>query len=208
MFYFFSFGVILYSIKEKGYKIFMKCNRCKKENLRKANFCQSCGKKFTDKEKEEAMKSTTIGTIKYYEEWIDEHTIVKYLKHPLTKVIYILGILAIGFYNIYEMGTELKIMNGDNYEVSYNTEADEYYIVTDEPPKDGKVYLSMYIPNKVETMTVDYYNPDGVLLETENKTNHEGIVLNINTLANNYYTIKDDQKDSKKLKVFIYYGGA
>lgn len=105
------------------------------------------------------------------------------------------------------MGTELKIMNGENYEVTYNEDTDEYYIVTKEAPVDGKVYLSMYIPNRVENMTVDYFSPDGILLESETKTNHEGILLNVNTLANNFYTIKDDQKKSKTLKVFIYYGG-
>lgn len=185
----------------------MRCSKCKKENLRKANYCQSCGKNFTDKEKEEAMKSTAIGTIKYYEEWINEHTIIKLIKHPLTKVLSVLAILALGFYNIYTMGTELKIMNGENYEVTYNEDTDEYYIVTKEAPVDGKVYLSMYIPNRVENMTVDYFSPDGILLESETKTNHEGILLNVNTLANNFYTIKDDQKKSKTLKVFIYYGG-
>lgn len=185
----------------------MKCSKCKRENLRKANFCQFCGREFTKEEKEEEQKSTLIGKVKYWEDWIDEHTFKKYLEHPVAKILYVLAFLAIGLYNIYSMGSELKLLNGENYEVSYNTELDEYYIVTKEPPLDGKVYLTMYVPNKVDYMTVNHYSPEGNLLDAEEKSNHEGIILTANTTDNNYYTIKDNLEDSKELKVFIYYGG-
>ncbi len=185
----------------------MQCSKCKKENIKKANYCQGCGRKFSEEEKEKARNTGIIGKIRHWEEVIDGNPIKRFFDNPVVKAIPIIALLAFGFYNIYKMGSDLTILKGDDYEITYNSDKDEYYVVTKEPPLDGKVYLNMYIPNKIDKLTVSHFDENGSLLESVDKDKKDEIVLNANTTENLYYTITDNLEEPITYKVYIYYGG-
>lgn len=175
----------------------MKCNKCKKENIVSSSYCKYCGNKFSEEEKKTARRKTFIGKIEMMEKTYKICTLQKITGHILFKIASVIGVLIIGLLFLFNYGSDLKILNSISYDLSYNEEEKEYYIVTD---KD-EVLLNLYIPNSIDDIKVSRVENEKVI-EVKEYSKGDEILLYTN-LENDYYLL--EAKDSK-LKLFVYGG--
>ena len=103
----------------------MKCSKCSKRNIRNANYCKFCGHKFTNEEKEKSKNSGLLGLLNRFQKWYNLCTLSVITDHIAFKIIVVLGVLAIGIYNVISIGSELKVLDSSYYEVQYNKKNDE-----------------------------------------------------------------------------------
>lgn len=178
----------------------MICKKCNKDNLLKANYCQHCGNQFTQQDKDEAYSGTIFGKFEKLEGYAG------YLK-PLefitgSKIFRIATIAVLVLYSVFVSmsgGDNLRIEDGKNYDVMFNTDNRAYYVVSEDYYVDAQLYLPRdtmgvtvsTIDMYGQTVDVSFYEPtDGIVLEAGNgnryvieasgKKNHE--VIEVYTL--------------------------
>ena len=181
----------------------MKCHKCKNENITKANFCQKCGEKFTEKEKEIAYDKTIYGKIDKMKKIKDIATLDIITGNIVFKIVSLLVVLGIGLYFLFTMGINTKILNSKEYKIFYNKTLDEYYLIVDDDKES--VVANFYRPNRVKEMNAYHYNLDNE--ELEKKTIDKENTISLNTSENDYYLIESEYSNKKKdnLKVFVYH---
>ncbi len=187
----------------------MKCESCKKKNMRKANYCKKCGRKFTEEEKANAKKSGIDVILEAYTTVKDFITLDIFFDSKLVKAFFVLLVLGIGIYMVCTMGWNLRVLQGEDYIVKYNQEIDTYYVLIDnelqeKPPKE-EVDVSVYVPNRVETLDLEYYDESNNLLETEEHAKEDRYTLTVNLKENNYYILSNHDKKEEKVKIYVYY---
>lgn len=186
----------------------MKCSKCKKKNIKKANFCRNCGNPFSEKEQKEAEKKGLVANLKKFDDYYETCQLKKITDNKFVKYGILAGVIAIGIYNVATMGSDIKLLESDAYNLSYNEENNEYYLEvkdTDDIDKIGTAYLKMYIPNRVDTIYIDYYAEDGTKKDSKKVGSKEPIELSANTDANNYYLVSDNDASDDPFKIFVYY---
>ena len=179
----------------------MKCSKCGKKNIVRANYCISCKNEFTEEEQEKAYKKTIWGKLEKIEEWYNHLTLATITDHIAFKILMLLLVLGAGLYYYFTRGIDTKILNSEAYEVYYSKEAGEYYLVVDDNAKEIK--LGLYIPNRVLKLDIEHYKKDGELIDTKTYKEEDDLILS--TYDEDYYNIKSTY-DSKEdnIKMFIY----
>ncbi len=181
----------------------MKCHKCKNENVLKANYCQQCGEKFTDKEKKEAYNKTIFGKIDFLKKIGDIATLNAITGNIIFKIVSLLIVLIIGLYFLFTMGINTKILNSKDYQIFYNKESKEYYLLVDDN-KDS-IELNLYRPNRIKKMTIYTYDLDDQEKAKTKVAKDDKITLN--TYQDDYYIIESKYSNKKQdhLKVFVYH---
>ena len=184
----------------------MKCSVCKTKNSLKANYCIHCSHKFTKEEKEEASKKGLLPKLKKLEEWYNMATFKVITDHWAFRTFLILFLLIPGIWSLLHNGSHIKILNEDSYKIEYNEQTKDYYIYLKEKDLDdyGKLHLNLYVPNFIDKLKIGYYKENQELIEEEEHSKEDAIVLDANTIDNNYYMISsEDHKE--ELKVYVYF---
>lgn len=181
----------------------MKCESCKSKNVLKANYCQKCGKKFTEEEKEAAYNKTIFGKIDSIKKIFDVATLNAITGHIIFKIVSLLIVLGIGIYFLLSMGINTKILDSSYYEVFYNKESDEYYLLVDDN-KDS-VELNIYRPNRAKEINVYTYDlndkeKNKVVLSKDDK-------ITLNTYQDDYHIIESKYSNNKQenIKLSLYH---
>ena len=181
----------------------MKCHKCKKENILKANFCQKCGEKFTEKEKKEAYNKTIFGKLDTLKKIKDIVTLDFITGNIIFKITSLIIVLGIGLYFLFTTGINTKILNSKDYQIFYNKKSNEYYLLVNDD-KDS-IELALYRPNRTKEMTV--YTYDIGDNEKTKKTVSKDDKITLNTYQDDYHIIKSKYSNKKQenLKVFVYH---
>ncbi len=182
----------------------MKCLKCHKENVYKANFCKYCGNKFTEEEKEIAKRKGFTGFLRMVSEWYDKTSLSVATGHPAYQIASVILVLCVGIYFIITKGTDLRLLESPNYKIQYNENNDEYYLLfsKEKENRNVSVPLELYVPNRIEKLQVIYYNDQDEILE-ENIYDKDATI----NLKPNFYVIKDLSNKEKELKVGVYFEG-
>jgi len=180
----------------------MNCNKCKQKNIKKANYCKYCGNEFSEKEKEIAKNKGFIATIKRMEKWYNRLTLKVITNSKIFKVLVVLVMVCLGIWNLSKENVTFHILENDSYKVKYNEIKDEYYITLNN--NDTKIKLDLYLPNQVNNIEVIKYdeNNNEISRIIYNKDNEINVYAN--TIDNSYYLLKDDVKNDKDLKIYVY----
>ena len=181
----------------------MKCHKCKSKNILKADYCQKCGEKFTDKEKKEAYNKTIFGKIDSLLKIKSIVTLNIITGNIFFKIASLLVVLGIGLYFLFTIGINTKILNSKDYEIFYNKESKEYYLLIDDN-KDS-VELNLYRPNRTKEMTIYSYDLNDKEKTKTKVTKEDRITLN--AYQDDYHIIKSKYSNNKQdnLKLFVYH---
>ena len=180
----------------------MKCSKCGFENIVRASYCNKCGEKFKEEERKKAYKKTIFGKIETFENLKAIITLEKITGHIAFKIISLLIVLGIGLYFLFTMGIDTRLLESKNYEIFYNKNYNEYYLLVDDTI--SLVDVSLYRPNRVQQMTVNHYDINGNLLEEKVIEKNQNVSLT--TFEDDYYIIKSKYSSNKEqsLKVLVY----
>lgn len=137
----------------------MKCKKCESSLHYGDKFCNICGEKVEKGAYEEDYKKTVWGRFDKWGDRLEALTLKKFTDHWITKVIILVLVLGLGFFDAYTDLTNIKFLASENYKIEYNKKTDEYYIRTSEEEID----LNLYIPKHSEKITITEYSADGVL---------------------------------------------
>ena len=181
----------------------MKCHKCKDENILKANFCQKCGEKFTEKEKEEAYSKTIFGKIDSIKKIKDIATLDAITGNIIFKIVSLLVVLGIGLYFLFTMGINTKILISKDYQIFFNKESNEYYLLVDD--SKNSIELNLYRPNRTKEMTIYTYDLDDKEKDKTIVSKDDKIILN--TYQDDYHIIESKYSNKKQdnLKIFVYH---
>lgn len=187
----------------------MKCPQCRKKNLNKANYCQKCGYKFTDKDKEQIKENFFVAVLKRLD-WIYDFFTGDWIKNNIFfRIFSVLIVLVIGLYMVYTMGWKLSLLNNEAYKVKYNEQLDTYYILIANNLKDENVKeidAAFYIPNRINTLDLTYYDENNNIISQKEYEKKDRYSLNVNAKENNYYILANHNDPKEKLKIYVYYG--
>ena len=186
----------------------MKCKKCFTKNINSANYCNNCGNKFTEQDRKKAKKWTPVWFLEGYDKimsYIDLSFLEDHIKSKALKVLYkissILIVLAIGIYLLISRGINVKILEGEDYKVQYNSELEEYYLLSDKE----ETKLNLYIPNRAKEITVQLLDKENKIVEENNYDTNASIILDKNENGNYYiFEIKYGNNNLDKLKIYIY----
>ena len=170
----------------------MKCHKCKTTNIVKANYCNKCGEKFTDKEREDAYNKTIYGKLEKIEKIKDIATLDIITGNIVFKIISLVIVLGVGLYFWFTMGMNTKILNSADYKIFYNKSNDQYYLLVDD--SYDSVDVSMYRPNRVKKMMIYHYNIDNKKELFQNKFDYK---ILIDEAVSNHLVIKDENITKK-----------
>lgn len=187
----------------------MKCKKCKKKNINKANYCRYCGNVFSEEERKSASEKGLVAGLKKFDDYYETCQLKKITDNKFIKYGLLVGIVAIGIYNVVTRGSNLKLLESDAYNLSYNKEKNEYYLEikeTDDIDKIGTAYLKMYVPNSIDAIYIDYYKEDGTIKESKTIGKEVPIELIANADENNYYLVSDNENIENPFKIYVYYG--
>ncbi len=186
----------------------MKCSKCHKKNIVKANYCRYCGNKFSEKEKTEARKKSLVGRFEMLKDWYEACTLKTITDDWRFKIAVLAVILGIGIYNFVTMGANLKIIDSDIYNLQYNKTEDSYYVIVDKENRDNiiQVALDLFIPNKIETLRLTHYDENGKVISNDTYEKGSQILVSANVSNNNYYVIANNSNEKEKIKFYVYYG--
>jgi len=175
----------------------MKCLKCRHENSYKANYCYHCGKKFTDKQKEDSSNTKFVKILKFLRDSYDKLSLSNITGNIYFRIFSVVVVIAIGIGGVITNGVHLQIKKSNDYTYQYNKKDDEYYLYTD----NDTTKLNLYALGNNSTIKVSHYDDKNNLIEENNYEDYNKITLNANSFSNNYY-ILTHKKD--KIKLYIY----
>lgn len=153
----------------------MKCRKCGAENPIKADYCRSCGEKFSEEEQKQAYSSTIYGKIDRFLELKSWVTLSKFTDHFIVRALIVMGLAFLVLLNVRTNGKNLSIRENADYEIAYNSQLEEYYVLTELP----EVNLSVYVPQKTSSLILEVYRGTE-LLESRSVDPSEDIVVQKN----------------------------
>ncbi len=188
----------------------MKCCKCCKKNLNKANYCVKCGYKFTSTDKKQIKKNIFVVILEKLD-WLHDFLTGDWLKNNIFfRIFSILIVLGIGLYMVFTMGWHLRLLNNEAYTVKYNEQLDTYYILinnaNDLEEKVKEIEAAFYIPNRINSLDLTYYDENANVISQKEYAKNDYYVLNVNTKENNYYVLANHDDQNEKLKIYVYYG--
>ncbi len=174
----------------------MRCIKCGSDNLNKANFCKDCGYEFNDDERRIAKRHTLVGKLELLESAYKVCTLNVITGHIAFKVGSLIIVILLGFYFMFYNGSDVKILDGSQYNIEYNIKSNEYYLLVNE----DTVSLNLYIPNKNKKLSIEHYDKENNLINSEEFKEDEKVVLNTNYEEDYYVLISDNGN----IKFFVY----
>lgn len=187
----------------------MKCPRCSKKNLNKANYCLKCGYKFKAKDKENIKENFFVTIMNKISDFKDFITGDWLKNNNYVRVFSILFVLAIGLYMVLTMGYKLRLLNNEAYDVKYNEQLDTYYILIDgdQTEETKEVDAAFYVPNRISKLDLTYFDENDEVISEETHEKEDRYQLTVNTTENNYYILSNHDDPKERLKIYVYYGG-
>ncbi len=177
----------------------MLCKKCNTENLLKADYCQACGNKFTQEEKDDAYGKTIFGKFEKLEEYISYLKPVELIKG--NKFFRIGVLVVIVLYSLFVLktnGNNLRIEESSNYEVLMNKDTQAYFLVSE----TASVNVDLHIPRKAESLTVYNVDNNGEILYSENYALESGLSLAVS--EDYHYVIQANfEKDVQSIEVYV-----
>jgi len=176
----------------------MKCNKCKTENIIKANYCKNCGNKFTDNEQKQAKRKTLVGKLEIMEKAYKACTLQVITGSLPFKVISLVLVIILGVYLFLNNGNYVKIMESKNYEIKYDTENKEYYLLVDK----ASVNVDLYIPNRFKSMNINQIDKDKNVIDSFKYKENKDLVLK--SSESEYYSFDINYEDKKNDKMVLH----
>ena len=180
----------------------MLCKKCNTENLLKADYCQSCGNKFTQEEKTAAYEKTIFGKYEKAEKYIGYLKPVEIIKGNKFFRIGVLALIIV--YSVIiamTKGNYLRVEESSSYELIYNKDQRAYYIVSDSYTVDAQ----MHIPSKAESLTIYDVDEDGYVMYTQSYDLEDGISLSVS--EDYHYVIEADcGGETQSIAVYVVMG--
>lgn len=179
----------------------MKCIKCKTNNINKANYCKNCAYKFSEKEQKIAKRKTFIGKIEMIEDFYNVCSLKVVTDHILFKIATIILVLGIGIYFWITNGTNLNLLESDNYKIQYNEKKSEYYLIG----KEEEIPLDLYVPEKSKEIIVKHYDKDNNIINEDKYSKTDNITLEINS-NKDYYVIESiyENNNLDQIKLYVY----
>ena len=168
---------------------YMKCIKCRKNNVSQANYCIKCGYQFNDKDKEKSKKSFPAIVFKIKDMW-DTVTLSKIKDKWWYRVGSFILVIGIGVLLFMQNGNHLKILKSNDYEISVLKNTNEYFLNS----KSDETKLNLYLPHAVENIYVDYYSYLGEEISKNKYDNINDIIILVDN-NKNYYKIYIDDKN-------------
>lgn len=178
----------------------MKCSKCKCKNILEAKYCYKCGNAFTDEYRKKAKLKTIPGILVFIENAYKTCTLQVITDTIYFKVISLIIVIIGGIYLNYTYGFKFKILASDTYEVQYNENNQEYYLITSE----DETNINLFNPKQSNNIIVKHLDKDNNLLDSIEYTNTSDIKLSEYD-DTNYYLISSGNNE---LKVYIFRGDA
>ena len=97
------------------------------------------------------------------------------------------------------MGTEMMLLESDDYTVRYNSNLDEYYVFTDK----NEVDLNLYLPGKPSGITVTSTTLDGSQINEEEYAVGDKVTL-IKSDSVLYHVAGEYEKAEKNIDLIVY----
>ena len=141
----------------------MICKNCGKENLIKADYCACCGHPFTKEEQAEAYGKTIYGKMDRFAEMKSWLTLKKITGNFFVRLLILLCIAAAGFLSHTNQGSEMKLLESDEYVIDWNKRSGEYYLYSDL----DEIHLKLYLPGQPEGISVTALDEEGNEMHTE-----------------------------------------
>ena len=145
----------------------MICKKCNTDNIIKAGYCKNCGTAFTQEERDAAFSATIYGKIDKVKDVWDKVTSIANLSvitdHIIVKYGLLVGIILVGLFTGRSHGDAMTILQGNDYSVQYNTELQEYYVLT----QQDSVVLNLYLPKQAESIDIRRNTLDGGFISQE-----------------------------------------
>ncbi len=175
----------------------MKCSKCGKDNIVKAQFCNSCGNEFSQKEREDAYNKTIYGKIEKLEKLKAIVTLDFITSNPIFRVALLVIILVCGIIVGRPHGNKLTILESENYSVSQNTQNNDFYVLTDKE----EISLGLYIPKEYEFLFLIKCNETEYVEKTNIKEN-DAVVVESSTQYH-YIVEANYKKTTETIKVYV-----
>lgn len=175
----------------------MRCIKCRKENINKANFCKYCAYQFSKKEQKAAKRRTIPGKLEFLESIYNLKGLNFIFGSNIFKIVFCVFMILVNVYVYYTSANHLKLLNSEEY--SIEQKSDEYYIKVS---KDN-VNLLLFVPKKIDDLKVKHMSLDNQILNEFSYENGAKLLLGVNE-SGDYYLI-DAEKES--LKVYVYKEG-
>lgn len=134
----------------------MKCLKCEASLHYGDKFCNVCGDKIDKGAYEEDYAKTIWGKLDKISDRLETLTLKKFIDSWITKIVILLVVLAVGFFDAYTDFTSIRFLESESYIIEYNKRADEYYVRTEQQEVD----LNLYIPKHSEKITITEYKED------------------------------------------------
>lgn len=182
----------------------MRCTKCHKRNMDKANYCKKCGYAFTEEEKKYANKHNTVNKLEKVKNIYEKVTFKFITESIYFQIFTVLVVLALGIYMVLTKGTKISVIESDQYHVIYNSQANEYYVLLDNDAL-SRVTLNLFLPNRIKGLNVKYYDENDQLITEEEYETKDEIITNVNSETNDYYVISDISDAKEKIKLLVYY---
>lgn len=180
----------------------MKCSKCKKNNIIKAQYCKFCGKKFSEEEQKTAYQKTIFYKLEYAKDLYDKLTLSNITSHWLFRTIVLLVILSFGLYKVFINGNVMNIKESDLYQLIYNNKDKEYYLIVADNTQN--VAVNLYIPNKTEKIITNHYDQNGDLIKKKSYDVFDDLLVDV--CDDDYYIIKAVYSNHKstEIKMIVY----
>lgn len=179
----------------------MKCIKCKTKNINSANYCKKCGYHFSENEQKIAKRWTLVGFLELFDKIKNRINLSFITNHILFKIGSIIIVLVMGIAIWIGNGNDIKILDSDIYKIQYNKKLEEYYLIS----QNKSTKLNLFIPNRINKLSILHYNENNELLETEKIGKDKEIILNIND-SDDYYILeaKYSKNQLDKIKLYVY----
>jgi len=177
----------------------MKCIKCNVKNINKANYCKECGYHFSEEEQKAARKHTFVGFLEMIEDAKSIGTLSFITGHIAFKIASIVIILLIGINFWINQGTDFVLLNSEHYDIYYNTDLHEYYLLS----LEDEIPLNFYKPNRVENILIHHYDHDGNLIEELTYEDNVDVILEAHD--KDYYILDVDylEEDVEAIKLYV-----
>ena len=167
----------------------MKCKNCKTENILKADYCKSCGYKFSEKEKKKAYNRTVFGIIDNVLNLKSYITFDFITGNRWFKVASLLFLILYSVLVLKLNGSQIRILDSRDYDVEYNKTTKEYFLVTDE----NQIGLNLYIPEKTDKVNLITVDSNDKLINEKEYSIDENIMLIYNDKE--HYVIQSGRQE-------------
>ncbi|MBQ6603456.1 MAG: hypothetical protein IJH99_08665 [Eubacterium sp.] len=178
----------------------MKCPNCSEENLLIAQYCCSCGRPFTDKERKKAYDATIFGKVDKVRKGVEVVTLKVVTDSIWFKIATIAVIVILGFWLRSNHVNTFRLESSSDYEILYLEETKTYYLVT----QADRVPVRLVAPKNTVTLTVDELTETGGFVFRTAYTPEEGVVLSVSGQNHYLLTVSDGKRNTGQLVLYVY----